>query len=175
MRKIIFVFLAVFLFLILILASVLMVKPSSVFGFKIKPEEPKFSREKDIEVILKPLGLTFRLTKTERYKSSLHWSPDKKRLAFFEDIEDLTGKIDYDKAWAINVIDARTLRLKKVFIGDYHASSYEWISDKIIRVFVSAGSGVRIFRDLDIGAKEPFIFVENSSPDLWSPVLDNRY
>jgi len=61
------------------------------------------------------------------------------------------------------------LGIKNIFIGDYKTSGYRWIDNETIRVYVSAGRGVRIYRDIDINIREPFIAAEHPTPEYWMP------
>lgn len=105
---------------------------------------------------------------TNTYKlDDLKWSPDKKHLVY----TDFVREVLYEKEYFIKVIDARDFKTSTVFIGTDHTSHYRWLNNNIIRVYVSAGSGVRIYRDIDIHLKEPFVAIEhlNGEPHLWTP------
>lgn len=106
------------------------------------------------------------ISSTDSYKApDIQWAPDKNHLAFF----DFMREEIYNKEWFLKIVNPRTLRIKTIFIGDYKTSEYRWIDNKTIRVYVSAGSGVRIYRDIDINIREPFIATEHTSPEYWTP------
>lgn len=122
--------------------------------------------EKTVWVKIFGLPLKKEISGTDSYKApDLQWSPNKSHLAFFDFIRE---KI-YDKEWFLKIYSPRTFQVKTVFIGDSRTSRYKWIDNSTIRVYVSAGTGVRIFRDIDIGADEIFIADNYQSPAYWTP------
>lgn len=122
--------------------------------------------EKSIWMKTKFFPFKKEISGTDSYKApDIQWSPGENHLAFY----DFTREEIYNKEWSLKVINPRTLGVKTIFIGDYKTSEYQWIDDKIIRVYVSAGSGVRIYRDIDIDIREPFIAAEYISPEYWTP------
>ncbi|MCG2809596.1 MAG: hypothetical protein L6275_04645 [Candidatus Portnoybacteria bacterium] len=122
--------------------------------------------EKTIWIKTKHFPLKKEISGTDSYKApDIQWSPDKNHLAFF----DFMREEIYNKEWFLKIINSRTLRIKTIFIGDYKTSGYQWIDNKTIRVYVSAGSGVRIYRDIDINIREPFIAAEHMTPEYWIP------
>lgn len=60
---------------------------------------------------------------------------------------------------------------REIYRGDVRTSSWEWLSNKNVRVYVSAGSGVRVYRDIDIEINntEPFIASDHVSSEYWVP------
>lgn len=122
--------------------------------------------EQSIWLKIKFFPLKKEISGTSSYKPpDIQWSPDKNHLAFY----DFTREEIFNKEWSLKIINLRTLGIETIFIGDYKTSEYQWIDDKIIRVYVSAGSGVRIYRDIDINIREPFIAAEHASPEYWMP------
>lgn len=101
---------------------------------------------------------------TESYKFGLEWSPNKNHAAFYDNIKETS---DLSREWALKIFNPRTFSVRTIFIGDYHTSHYRWLDDNIIRVYVSAGSGVRIYRNININIKKPFIAVEHLKPEYW--------
>lgn len=108
------------------------------------------------------------ISETDTYKfDDLKWSPDKKHLVY----TDFVREVLYEKEYFIKVIEARTLKTRTVFIGNDHTSHYRWLNNNTIRVYASAGSGVRIYQDIDIHLKKPFVAIEhlNGESPLWTP------
>ncbi|MFH1048732.1 MAG: hypothetical protein V1732_03650 [Patescibacteria group bacterium] len=95
-------------------------------------------------------------------------------MAFY----DFTREEIFNKEWSLKVINPRIFEVKTIFIGDYKTSEYRWIDNETIRVYVSAGSGVRIYRDIDIDIREPFIAAEHTMSEYWTPekifVMENK-
>lgn len=122
--------------------------------------------EKTIWVKVKYLPIKKIISDTNKYKApDVSWSPNKKLLAF----GDLVRIETFNKEWALKIIHVRTFKIKTVFIGDYKTSEYKWIDNEIIRVYVSAGSGVRIYRDININTPKPFIAIDHMLPEYWTP------
>ncbi len=122
--------------------------------------------EKSIWIKTKYFPFKKEISGASSYKApDIQWSPDKNRLAFY----DFTRQEIYNKEWSLKIINPRILGIKTIFIGDYKTSEYRWIGNKTIRVYISAGSGVRIYRDIDIDVREPFIAAEHSTPEYWTP------
>lgn len=122
--------------------------------------------EQSIWIKTKFFPLKKEISDTSSYKApNIQWSPDKNHLAFY----DFTREEIFDKEWSLKVINPRFFEVKTIFIGDYKTNEYRWIDNKTIRVYVSAGSGVRIYRDIDINIREPFIAAEHTSPEYWTP------
>ncbi len=121
--------------------------------------------EKSIWVEIKPFGIQKKISQTNYYKSNdLKWAPDGKHLAFF----DMTREKNYDKEWSLKIINPKTFQEKTIFIGTYKTSRYEWLSDNSIRVYIDAGTGVRVFRDIDINVQEPFVAINNVDSKFWT-------
>lgn len=149
---------------------VFLLSPSSVLDFYIYPEDPlEFSDLKEVFLEIRPFGFFFQITHTDHHKSDLSLSPNKKHLAFFENVMEPAQK-SFDREWALKIINPRTLKIKTIFIGDSNTSKYQWIDDQTIRVYLSAGTGVRIYRDININISEPFVAAEHLSPEFWTPI-----
>lgn len=143
--------------------------PSFILDFYIYPENPlEFSNSKEIFLEIKPFGFSFQITHTNHHKSHLFWSPEKKHLAFYERVMEPSQK-PFDREWALKIINPRTFKTKTIFIGDYKTGEYQWLNDQIVRVYRSAGTGVRIYRNININILEPFIAAEHLSPEFWTP------
>lgn len=159
-----FIIFALVLILFLGFGSVFYLWPSLFLDFQIYPQGLE-SHNKDIFLTVKIFPWkNFQLTNNQRYKSHLKWSLNKKHIAFFEDIN-----ISFDQETTLKIINPRTFQLKTIFIGDYHTSGYSWLNDETIRVYVNAGTGVRIYRDININIPKPFIASDFMSPEFWTP------
>lgn len=120
--------------------------------------------EKTIWAQIWGLPLKKEISGTDSYKApDLQWSPDRLHLAFF----DFVREEIYNKEWFLKVYSPRFFQVKTIFIGDWRTSRYKWLDNDTIRVYVSAGSGVRIFRGIDINITGPFIANDNMSPTYW--------
>lgn len=149
-----------FLSIFFIYISIFFFSPSSIVDIY------RGGDEKSIWVKTKYFPFKKEISGTDSYKApNIQWSPDKNYLVFL----DFVREEIYNKEWFLKIINPRTLRVKTIFIGDYKTSEYYWIDNKTIRVYVSAGSGVRTYRDIDIDIREPFIAAEYTSPENWTP------
>lgn len=122
--------------------------------------------ETTIWIEMKHLPIKKIISDTDQYKfSDLQWSPDGKFLAYYDFV-----RLEWaNKEWALKIVDARTLKTKTVFIGDYKTGQYRWIDSEKIRVYEGAGSGVRTYRDIDIEIDNPIIAVDDYSSGNWTP------
>ncbi len=160
-RYLFFLLLFVFFLIIFLYLIGFIFFPKDLFYFY------RGSDEKSIWVKINYLGIHREISETESYKApQLEWSPNNKHLAFYDGIMVET----FNKEWALKIIDPRLFQIKTIFIGDYHTSEYRWINNTTIRVYVSAGSGVSIYRDIDINLSEPFVACDNVSPQYWTAV-----
>jgi|GEM_PF-6885378 len=126
------------------------------------------SDETSIWAKIKFLPFKKEISETDSYKfEDLKWSPDEKYLAFY----DFTREEYNKKEWSLKIINPLTLAVKTIFIGDYKTGEYKWINNSIVRVYEGAGSGVRIYRDIDIGIDQPFIASDYMSPEYWTPEM----
>lgn len=122
--------------------------------------------EESVWIKTKIFPLKKEISGTSSYKApDVQWSPNKNHLAFF----DFMREEIYNKEWFLKIVNPRTLGIKTIFVGDYKTSEYRWIDNRTIRVYVSAGSGVRIYRDIDIDVQEPFIAADHPTPEYWTP------
>jgi len=93
------------------------------------------------------------------------WSPNGRYFSFYDFI-----RLEWaTKEWALKIVDARFFTIKTIFIGDYKTSAYKWLDNENVRVYEDAGSGVRIYRDININIPEPFIASDHLSPEYWIP------
>lgn len=122
--------------------------------------------ERTIWAEIKFFGIQREISGTYSYKSpNVHWSPNKRYFSF----SDFVREEIYDKEWFIKIVDLRTLKVKTIFIGINKTSMHQWIDNDTVRVYISAGTGVRIYRDIDINIAEPFIAINYMDPKYWVP------
>lgn len=157
MKKIYKRFAALLLSVIAVIVITFYFYPSLFVNFYVS------NNEESIWVITSPISFNWKILDTASENNDLSWSPDKRHLVY----TDFVREVVHDKEYFIKVIDVRMLKIRTVFIGTYHTSHYRWLDNNTIRVYVSAGSGVRIYRDIDIHLKEPFVAVEHQEPKYW--------
>ncbi len=156
-KKIIKILIALVVFILTVSFIIFYFFPSLFIDFFISYDK------KSIWVKTSPIIFSWEILDTSSESDDLSWSPDEKHLAY----TDFVREVIYDKEYFIKIIDPKTLRVRTVFIGDYHTSHYRWLDNNTIRVYVSAGSGVRIYRDIDIHLKESFVAVYHLDPKYW--------
>lgn len=118
------------------------------------------------------------LTNDGKPKTHLKISPDGQKLGYFLDLNYFIDKeknkeinfIDYDNYTALMIMNKDGSDKKEIYRGDYHTSYWEWLDNQTVRVLRSAGTGVRIYRDININTSEPFIAKDHLSPEFWTPV-----
>lgn len=122
--------------------------------------------ERTIWIETKHLPIRKLISDTNSYKFfDIQWSPNNRQFAFYDFV-----RLEWvNKEWALKVVDARFFTIKTIFIGPDKTGEYKWLDDNTIRVYVSAGSGVRIYRDINIDVSEPFIASDHMSPEYWTP------
>lgn len=122
--------------------------------------------ETTIWVEVKYLPIKKIISDDDNYKfSDLQWSPNKKLMAFYDNVKLET----FEKEWALKIINPRTFNIKTVFIGDYKTGEYKWLDNNTVRVYESAGSGVKAYRDINTNIDKPVIKVEDWSSGNWTP------
>lgn len=160
MKNIFKISISILIIFVLLYVSIFFLSPSTVINIY------RGENEKTIWVKTKLAPFKKEISGTDSYKFfDLKWSPNKKHLAFY----DFTREEIFEKEWSLKIFDPRIFKTKIIFIGDYKTGEYKWIDDKTIRVYVGAGSGVRIYRDLNIDTREPFIASDHMTPEYWVP------
>ena len=109
-------------------------------------------------------------------RSLFHFSPHKQQIAFFENVFAEYGT-DYDRYYAITVFDLASQEERRIFIGTYKTSRFEWLDDETIRVFLNAGTGVRAYHDVAVQRAEPLVVKDyidrGEASSFWIP--DQEY
>lgn len=155
--KITFIFLVLAIFVLVIF---FFINPSSLVYIY------RGDDETSIWVETKYLPIKKNIADTDVYKfSDLQWSPNGKFLAYYDFV-----RLEWaEKEWALKIIDVRFFTTKTVFIGDYKTGEYKWLSNNTVRVYESAGSGVRAYRDININIDKPIIKVDDWATGDWTP------
>lgn len=100
-------------------------------------------------------------------KDYFEFSPDKKYIAFLADTSDET-RSSYN---ALNVYDPSTRKEKTLLIDNYRLSGFVWINNNTVRAYRNAGTGVRVYHDIDVRSSETLI--ADNQPDeginFWTP------
>lgn len=105
-------------------------------------------------------------------KSHFAFSPDKSFIAFVQDVFDEYGE-DWDKYWALKVLNLTTNGERTLVVDDTRMSSFQWLDNQILRIYHHAGPGVRAYFDVDAGRKEPIFTKDFVGTGLW--LLDTDY
>lgn len=88
-------------------------------------------------------------------RSHFTFSPDKKYIAFIQDVFKEFGE-DVDRYWALKIFNPATREERSLLIDDSKLSGYDWLDAETLRVFHSAGTGVRVFKDIQVGGAPLF-------------------
>lgn len=122
--------------------------------------------EKTIWIKTKHLPIKTIISNTSEYKApEVLWSPDKKHVSYLDRVEEDT----YNKVWALKIFDPRILKNKTIFVGNWKTSRHKWVDKRTVRTYVTAGSGVRIYKDTDINVAKPFIAIDHVSEGYFTP------
>lgn len=108
-------------------------------------------------------------------KTHFTFSPDQRHIAFIQDVYGAYGD-DWDQAWALQLFSLEDNTERTLFVDDIHLSGYEWLDPGTIRVFHDGGTGVRAYRDVDIGKKKTLFFKDykgKESERFWT--MDDAY
>lgn len=108
-----------------------------------------------------------KISDTDKYKfDDLQWSPNGKYFSYYDFV-----RLEWaEKEWALKIVDARFFSTKTIFIGDDHTGEHYWVDDNTVRVCVSAGSGVRRCRNIDIHVKQPVVAVDDYGSRAWDMI-----
>ena len=161
-KKMIWIFIVLLVVVVVTTSIVFYFRPSLFIDFYVSNDG------ESIWAITNPVVFSWKILNTSSEHDDLSWSPNEKYLAY----TDFARETIYDKEYFIKIIDPRILKARTVFIGTDHTSHYKWLDNNTIRVYVSAGSGVRIYRDINIHIKKPFVAIEHFESEdlyLWTP------
>lgn len=110
-----------------------------------------------------------------RREDNFTFSPDSKYIAFVQDVFDEYGG-DWDKYWAIKLLEIKTNKEKTIFVDDGKLSNYLWLNNNTMRVVQSGGTGVHMYRDITINQTKPLFYKDYKyldSTDFWQ--MDEIY
>lgn len=110
-----------------------------------------------------------------RREADFTFSPDSKYIAFVRDVFEEYGG-DWDKYWAIKLLDVQTNQEKTIFVDDGKLSGYRWLTNDIIRVIHGGGTGVHMYRDITINQTKPLFYKDYKYLDnakFWK--MDEEY
>lgn len=105
-------------------------------------------------------------------KSHFLFSPDKKLISFIQNVFEEYGS-NWSKYWALKVFNLQTGQEKTLVVDDTKMSAYDWLDNKNLRVFHSAGTGVRVYLDTPVNKDQPLFTREFFGSDIWT--LDEEY
>lgn len=105
-------------------------------------------------------------------RSLFDFSPDHSYISFVQNVFDEYGG-DWARYWAVVVFSPFDGREAKLFVDDTHLSSYQWLDNKTLRVFHSAGTGVRVYLDVFLDQAKPIFSKDFIGSGPWLP--DEEY
>lgn len=110
------------------------------------------------------------IEKLNSEKDHFTFSPDKQYIGFLENI--FEG--DYTHYTAFKVYEPLLKQEKTLLIDNYHLSNFEWLNNTTARVYHSAGTGVRVYRDVDVRSSVTFVADDQLAQNIefWTPDLD---
>ena len=104
-------------------------------------------------------------------KSNFTFSPDKKLIVFVERVFEEYGD-DWDRYWALKIYNLETDKEKTLIVDDSKMSSYEWLDNNNLRVFHSAGTGVRVYVDVSVHRTFPLFTKDYEGSEIWTPDME---
>lgn len=105
-------------------------------------------------------------------RSLFDFSPDHRYISFVQNVFDEYGG-DWARYWAVVVFNPSNAEETTLFVDDTHLSSYQWLDNKTVRVFHSAGTGVRTYLDVFLDQDKPIFSKDFIGSGPWSP--DEEY
>lgn len=105
-------------------------------------------------------------------KSHFLFSPDRKLISFVQNVFEEYGN-DWNRYWALKVLNLQTGQEKTLVVDDTRMSTYDWLDNEKLRVFHNAGTGLRVYLDVYVKKDQPLFTREYSGPDIW--ILDEEY
>lgn len=105
-------------------------------------------------------------------KSHFLFSPDRKLISFVQNVFEEYGN-DWNRYWALKVLDIKSGKEKTLVVDDTKMSTYDWLDNENLRVFHNAGTGLRVYLDVSVKRDQPLFTRKYSSPNIWA--LDEEY
>ncbi len=115
-----------------------------------------------------------RVTSNEDFygdKTHFTFSPNKNLIAFVQDVFEEYGS-DFDRSWALKIYNVSTGEEKTLVVDDARMSAYEWLDNSKLRVFHSAGTGVRVYLDIAINQASPLFTKDYEGSKIWTPDME---
>lgn len=168
-KKILKTFLFIAIAIVFLPIITFLINPRHVIDFSDNPIDQKLY----VDISFGPVETYFplfkigSLTNYERSYYFYRWSPDGNHFAYIADVPE--SERTEERQLATIILNPRTFQRKVILISDY-AGHYAWLDNDTIRYFRSAGTGVGIYRDIDINTEEPFMVEKYKSPDGWHPI-----
>ena len=94
--------------------------------------------------------------------SDIKWSPNNNYVAFYDNVRETP---DMNRDWFLKIFNPRTFSVRTIFIGPWVTGEYKWLDDNTIRAYAGACSGCRLYCDINIYRREPFVFTEDKDPE----------
>ncbi len=171
-RRIINISLRISFFIIIALILLPMVtyiiEPRHIIDFSTNPVDQKLYAD----ISFGPIETYFPLFKIgfiaqySRPHLFLLWSPNGNHFAYMANLSE--SERTPEKYYAIIVLNPRTFQRKTVLITD--EGNFAWLDNDTIRYFRGAGTGVGVYRDININTKNPFIVANYNTPVGWQSV-----
>lgn len=105
-------------------------------------------------------------------RSLFDFSPDHRYISFVQNVFDEYGE-DWARYWAVVIFNPSIGGETTLFVDDMHLSSYQWLDNKTLRVFHSAGTEVRTYLDVFLDQAKPIFSKDFIGSGPWSP--DEEY
>lgn len=168
-KKILKLFLFIAIGILLLPIITFLINPRHIIDFSDNPIDQKLY----VDISFGPIETYFplfkigSLTNYDRSYYFYRWSPDGNRFAYIADVPEFERT--EERQLATVILNPRTFQRKVVLISDYEGR-YGWLDNDTIRYFRGAGTGIGVYRDIDINIKEPLVVGEHKSPDGWHPI-----
>ena len=159
LKKILKIFLFIIIAIVLLPIVTFLVNPRQVIDFSDNPVDQKLY----VDIEFGPIETYFPLfkigviTKHPYSYNFLQWSPDGNHFAYIADLSDSERTDEGD--YTIVILNPRTFQKKTVLVGD--KGHYAWVDDDTIRYFRGMGTGVGIYKDININTREPLFVVDD--------------
>lgn len=167
-KKTLKIFLFIVIGILLLPVITFLINPRHIINFSDNPVDQKLY----IDIAFGPIETYFPLFKIgsitdHPYSYKFYrWSPDGNHFAYIADVPESERTEERD--YMIVILNPRTFQGKVVLISD--EGRYGWVDNDTIRYFRGVGTGVGVYRDVDINTRQPLIVAEHKSPDGWYPI-----
>lgn len=168
-KKILKTFLFIIIGILLLPVITFLINPRYVIDFSDNPIDQRLY----VDISFGPIETYFplfkigSLTNYDRSYYFYRWSPDGNHFAYIADVPE--SERTEERQLSTVILNPRTFQRKIVLISDY-SGHYAWLDNDTIRYFRGAGTGVGVYRDVDINTKRPLIVEEHKTSDGWHPI-----